>query len=246
MVFTCRDEAIASLTGPDPDARKAAADFLAEDGSTASVQALVEALNSALADVQINVAEALGNCRKLAAVHPLSRVLLDPAAPAPMRQTAARSLGKLGFSDGIGPLINVLQQVIDDPERTDHHVVRAAARALGDLEGRTGDAEMRAMAVDGLLPLLDAHSAVLRQSAIVGLAGYGDPRSIAPLKQALNDESWLVRQAAVLALADVAGSDAVPVVEGMMNDPNRNVRVAAADALEKLMQGYGDYSEMGR
>ena len=131
--------------------------------------------------------------------------------------------------------------MIDDPERTDHNVVRAAARALGDIAPRIGDELQRGRAVDGLLRLLEAHSAILRQSAAVALAAYGDPRSVAPLTKCLSDPSWLVRQAAVLALADVADSRVGPAVEGMMNDPNRNVRVAAADALERLSQsGYGE------
>ena len=70
MVFTCRDEAVAALTGPDADARKAAADYLAEDGGEAATQALVAALGSSLTDIQINAAEALGNCRNLAAIEP--------------------------------------------------------------------------------------------------------------------------------------------------------------------------------
>jgi HEAT repeat protein len=240
-VFTCRDEAIAALTGPDADARKAAADYLADDGGDTAVQALVSALSSTHADVQINAAEALGNCRNSAAVVPLADVLRNNKAPDSTRQTAARSLGTLGHSEGIGPLIETIQEVLKDPEHTDHNVVRAAVRALGILGPLTGDAHSRTQVVDGLLALLDAHSAVLRQSAVVALAAYADPRSVKPLRKALSDESWLVRQATVLALAEVGGSEVGPAVEGMMNDSNRNVRIAAADALETLTRlGYGE------
>ena len=156
MVFTCRDEAVAALTGPDADARKAAADYLAEDGGEAATQALVAALGSSLTDIQINAAEALGNCQNLAAIEPLKAVLLNAAASAPTRQTAARSLGRLGSPDGIEALLGTIQAVIDDPERTDHNVVRAAARALGDIAPRIGDELQRGRAVDGLLRLLEA------------------------------------------------------------------------------------------
>lgn len=234
MVFTCRDDAIAALSGPDPDARKAAADYLADEGSDAALGALIGALSDPVPDAQINAAEALGRSRRADAVEPLAAVLLNADAPGPTRQTAARSLGALGYPEGTAALLATLQSVLDDPEGTDHNVVRAAARSLGVLAQRIGDEAVRSQAVKGLSALLETHSAVLRQVAATALAAYADPRSVEPLTGALKDESWLVRQAAVLALADSGGEETLPLVTSMMDDPNRQVRVAAADALEKL------------
>jgi HEAT repeat protein len=234
------EQAVEMLTGPDPDGRKMASVYLAEAGDEQGLSALVAALGHPLIDVRINAAEALGASGHPAAVQPLVSSLLDESQPGPVRQAAARSLGVLASSQGVPALTQVLHDVLDDPQRTDHNVVRAAARALAAAGPYVEDDETRAQAVTGLVGLLRADSAILRQVAVQALGAFGDARILPALVGALADPAWLVRQAAAQVIGELGDDANAERLNDLLRDSNRAVRIAAADALEKIGQRYGE------
>ena len=114
-----------------------------------------------------------------------------------------------------------LRAALDDPDAAVRAVASAAlldteprARATLDALMRSGDAELRLVAVQGLACATGPAAA----DAIVELASDADPR---------------VRAAAVRALP-AAGPAAIALLRDAIRDEHRGVRLAAADALVKL------------
>lgn len=108
----------------------------------------------------------------------------DPEVP--VRSMAAQSLGRMGSSWAVPPLLNALT----DEAAT---VREAAALSLGAI----GDPK----AVHALCELLGADaSAMTRAGAAVALGEIGDPAATAALVAALDDDRLIVRRDAVVAL----------------------------------------------
>ena len=114
-----------------------------------------------------------------------------------------------------------LRAALDDHDAAVRAVASAAlldseprARATLDALMRSGDADQRLVAVQGLACAIGPAAA----NAIVELAGDADPR---------------VRAAAVRALP-AAGASALALLRDAIRDEHRGVRLAAADALVKL------------
>jgi len=108
---------------------------------------------------------------------------------------AATSLGALGNSAAVQPLIDVLQNL----DGYYHPVVRAAA--AGSL-GRLGDPR----AVEALLVAMRDTYAEPSAEAIRALAALGDPRAVAPLIEVVRNSTGFflptARLAAVVALSN--------------------------------------------
>ncbi len=215
---------VQALTVADPDLRKAAADRLARGGDPEGYTALIHALEHSLIDVRINAAEALGAARIPQAVPLLVKSLAaDPVAA--VRQCVARSLGRIGGehpSEGVEALAGLLDALQD----ADRNVVRAAAKALGEI----GDTRV----VPNVIRLMKQPEPVIRQVCALALGDLKSTDALPVLVQALHDESWMVRQAAAQALAGLGDRAATPALIEALEDANRSVRVAAEDALKRL------------
>lgn len=134
---------------------------------------------------------------------------LESYEPA-LREESARSLGLLGDSRAVAPLI---QRLVGD---TTGSVRRAAAIALGRLGDRRA-----------LEPLADAlvgdNDSVVRRRAATALGELGDPRAIEPLIGALRDISSGVPGYAALAL-DKLGEPWYEPFHKRIGEPDVNVR----------------------
>lgn len=139
----------------------------------------------------------------------------DPNA----REMAANTLGHLGNSRAVEPLIVTL----DDNSDT---VRSAAAVALGHL----GDA----CAIEPLIEILDDESAFVRLAAIAALEELADLRAVAALGVVLKDRNEQVRRVAVEAMRQLGGSNAAKLLHIALEDSSETVRRLAVEALHEL------------
>jgi HEAT repeat protein len=135
-----------------------------------------------------------------------------------VRAAAAGSLGRIGDSRAVEPLIAVLGDARRD-------VRQAAAGALSLI----GDPR----AVQPLIGVLNDWDPIVRQTAAGALGRFGAP-AVEALSGALTDSTVGVRQAAARALGAIGDRRAVEPLSGALTDSTAGVRQAAAKALAKL------------
>ncbi|HEX7495949.1 MAG TPA: HEAT repeat domain-containing protein [Candidatus Limnocylindrales bacterium] len=135
-----------------------------------------------------------------------------------IRAAAARSLGRIGDSRAVEPLIVVLGDARRD--------VRQAAVESLSLIGNPG-------AVEPLIGVLKDSDPIVRQTAAGALGKVGAP-AVDPLIGALADSAAGVRQAAARALGAIGDPRAVEPLSRALTDSTAGVRQAAAKALSKL------------
>jgi FOG: HEAT repeat len=135
-----------------------------------------------------------------------------------IRAAAARSLGRIGDSRAVEPLIAVLGDARKE-------VRRAAVQALS-LIGNP-------RAVEPLIGVLKDSDPIVRQTAAHAVGKVGAP-AFEPLIGALTDSTAGVRQAAARALGTIGDPRAIEPLSGALTDSTVGVRQAAAKALAKL------------
>ncbi len=199
------DTLLAAFMGSDPDARKEAADMLAELTDSAdrvrARSALLAALESQLRDVRISAAEALGNYPDAEIVQRLCDVTLHDEY-VNVRQAAARALGDTASPDAVPALLHAIGN-------DELKVVRAAAKSLGQAADPRG--------FEALAPLALQDNPPLAQIAVDALAAIGDDRAIPVLLAGLRHRSWLVRQAAARALLTFQDERIRPALEAALS-----------------------------
>jgi HEAT repeat protein len=134
-----------------------------------------------------------------------------------LRQTASVSLGRIGSSQAVEPLIAILMD-------KDTSVREAAGAAL---------AQIGIPAVQNLIIELGNRDVDVRLAAARALAEIGDPQAVQPLITALKDPHQQVRQAAADALVKV-GEPAVGALSVALRIENIDVGRAAAGALDRM------------
>lgn len=177
------------------------------------VSGLVRALGRRNRRERAEAALALGrspDTRRL--VEPLIAALQDEDWG--VREAAASSLGRIGDTRAVAPLIKALQDAGSS----------AAAKALGQI----GDVR----AVDPLLSALKGGSG--REAAASALGGIGDARAVDGLVAALTDADPGVREGAVAALGQIGDRSSVGPLTTALIDSSCNVRTAATAALDRL------------
>jgi HEAT repeat protein len=137
---------------------------------------------------------------------------------ASVRAAAAGSLGRIGDSRAVEPLIAVLGDARRD-------VRQAAAGALSLI----GDPR----AVQPLIGVLNDWDPMVRLSAASALGRFGAP-AVEALSGALTDSTVAVRRSAARALGAIGDRRAVEPLSGALTDSTAGVRQAAAKALAKL------------
>lgn len=135
-----------------------------------------------------------------------------------LKAIAARSLGRVGSGQAIGPLLACLGE---DGEE----VRQAAMLSLAELGSRH-----QGSLLDRIRPLLDSENAALRYQAVTILARVGGDSVETALAFALKDDSAEVRQAAISGLG--AGCcRQISAVTMALADEDAQVRRLAAEAL---------------
>ena len=115
---------------------------------------------------------------------------------------AARTLGMMGNTQAVKPLITTLQDNEND------HVRSCAAEALGEI----GAAE----SVDTLIASLNDSDRYVRNCSAVALGKIGDRKAVHPLIELLKDEDFKVRAAAAESLAKIGDERAVvPLIQAL-------------------------------
>jgi len=135
-----------------------------------------------------------------------------------VRAAAASSLGRIGESRAVEPLIAVLA----DASRDVRQAATGALNLIGDPR-----------AVQPLIGVLNDWDPTVRQTAANALARFGAP-AVEALNGALTDSIPEVRQAAARALGTIGDGRAIEPLSRALTDSTAGVRQAAAKALAKL------------
>lgn len=204
--------------GEDPAVRAVALRALGRIRHPLAVTPLIEALGSAETWFPPRAAEMLVRIGE-PAVEPLTRLLLDQAAPIVPRRWAAQILGEVRDRRALLGLHGALSDV-------DAELRAKAARALGNL------AQERS--VQPLLDrLLSDPIPFVRTCVARALGQLSTERTVEFLVEALSDPEWWVRLRAVEGLAQL-GEPARQVLQGALHDNDPQVAHEAARALEGL------------
>jgi HEAT repeat protein len=173
----------AQLGDPDPGARIAAIQALAEAKDTASVMRIVELLRDTVAVVRTAAAIGLGKIGDRRAAQPLAD-LCDKEQSRDVQSAGLQALVHLS-SYSVDPLIGLLSSI--------RPAVRSgAARALGKLGA--------SRAVDPLMALLHDRSTDVRKDAIYALRQIGDERGLDAIFSLAQDTNPEIEGAAEQAL----------------------------------------------
>ena len=183
-----------------------------------AVVLLLAALSDSHEEVRAAAARALGRLAEVTALHPLMALLDDLSAS--VRLAAAQALGCLGGPEAVAPLIPMLGDV-------DREVRAGAAAALGYLgEGQLAAAILAALRGDA--------------EAVVAL---NDARAVAPLINALKDDSWYVRWAAARALGrcgTIAWEAPARIRARLAEEDDRRTRDAYRQAIRQIEDALRD------
>lgn len=249
------------LSDADPNLRMHAALALGQLRSHPAVPALIVALEDEDANVRFHAIEALGELAASDAVEPLATIAesgdfflafaaidalgkTDDARVAPrlchmladdsLRRAIIDTLASLGDEDCVGPLVQLLNEGVDDAV--------AIAAALDRIHRRYEDAcQMGAHIADlvrstitasGVETLSRALATIVPASRpLIAVLGWAGPRSLPALLGVLDNGDV---RASVDAAFLAVGSEAVDPLLHQLEDGTREARVAAATLLGRL------------
>lgn len=233
------------LDDPDEPVRIHAAEALSKLHEPSGVPRLIGALHDECTEVRVHAATALGLQGDQAAIGPLASLMGDEHDT--VRRAAISALMLLGGELSVVALCGALQDPV-------HTVRLRAAEGLGilgtplaveHLIGALDDRHsvVRREACEGLARLADPAmlqpfyrklrtepSVDVRLSIVRALGQMGNPESIEPLKEALNDE-FAVRSRVCVALGQIGTDEATEALIPLLDDPVPEIRHHAASAL---------------
>ena len=164
--------------------------------------------------------------RKLSTVEPFIDLLKN--GDEHDKKIAAEVLGEIGVQCAVEPLIEVLREVLNNPEKEEgYETGTCAARALGKI----GDSR----AVEPLIDALRDKGMTMRLNAAIALGEIGDKRAVEPLIEALQDKSIIgVDHAAAEALGKIGDSRALEPLKKAFIE--YSFKVEAIDKITKKMK----------
>ncbi len=188
--------------------------------------------------------EVLGRFKSEKVLEAMIELLSDPESI----DKAAAVLGYLGYSDAVGPLMDVYSQGIP------HHAKRNIINALGRLKAAEavgfltkildGDqvvlqsAAAKALGLIGSvesLPVLVKHyqndDLTLKRSILEAYASYENPKQIHRLVKAFKENQSELRLIAIELLNDIGQSNIIDDLVYLLNDPEKKVQEAAKNKL---------------
>ena len=222
-----------------------------EQGATsATVNALVEALSDANVAVRIAATESLGQLQDPRAIAALSKALKEDT-DARVRQAAAHSLGEIDDARAVPALLDALkvekvggvrQQIvealseIDDPSAVSGvaaaardpsvQVRRAVASALGEFEDPAG--------VSALVSMVRDEDAEVRKEVAESLGEIENSNAIEALTILAKDAHPDVRSNAINSLGNLEDMRTLPTLVAALKDEHHDVRNHAADAIHNI------------
>jgi HEAT repeat protein len=230
------------VTDTNPNKRKLAVAGLEGGGNHPKLAAMAEnALSDKDVDVRQTAAAVLGVMKASGSIPKLISALDDDAPEVSF--TAARSLWLMGDRTGLEILTEVLagersnsSGLMKSSLREAKHTLKnpSALTRLGIREGAgmfLGPFGMGFMVYDELRKDGSATARVLSASA---LATDKDPKTIAPLEEALSDKNRIVRAAAAKALGERNSKTSIPKVASLLDGDTDQARFTAAAAVIRL------------
>jgi len=242
------------LASDEARARAFAARTLGKQKDADAVPALAGALADADLGVVVNAARALGEIGEDDAVHPLGQTLAQhPSHHA--RRAAATALGAIGSKKGKDYLV---QALMDRSPGVRVEAIAALATVLGgdaaifcDQALRDGSRYVRAAAVEamgaaGAKERIEAltrvaerdEDALMRASAVRGLAAMDEERVTPFLRTRLADEDWVVVTEVVTALGErearEATSELIALYAERRGRLDVNIHLAVLATLERF------------
>lgn len=224
------------VTDTNPNKRKQAVAGLEAGGNTPKLTAMAEtALLDKDVDVRQTAAVVLGAMKSHSSIPKLTTALDDEAPEVSFM--AARSLWLLGDRTGLAILTEVLKGersessgLVKSSIREAKHTLKnpAALTRIGIREGAgmfLGPFGIGFMVYDELRKDGSASARVL---SAVSLGTDKDPKTIAPLEEALADKNWVVRAAAAKALGERNSKASIPKVAALLESESDQARFAAA------------------
>jgi HEAT repeat protein len=186
-----------------------------------SAQDLMKRLSAAEPADRLDAVWASAVRQNIAAVPPLTGLLLRLDEKPALRAAAATALGRIGIGLAAGSLIAALKDPAPEVRYT-------AALALGRL--RSG------AAAESLSQILRSDGAWwVRYAASIALGRTGGDAAVPALRACLLAEpDWRIRLQAVRSLQDNGGTAAAEAVSLALNDKDPGVRTLAASALAEL------------
>ena len=211
LLERCRDE--------DENVRRAAIEHIPYLDDDRTISILADALQNGTARVRASAAQALAHVESPLALPCLLAALND--ADSWTRYFAARSIGRRGYTEGLGALAQLAET---DPA---NHVRIAAMESLATIGGA------RAVAV--LAPFTESNDPDMARAALGGLGLIGHPNALPPLLAALRLGDPVRQVKALRALGERGGEGAVDAIQWVAAaDTAPQVVEAALDALARL------------
>ena len=217
----CIEPLTDALQDNSQDVRVAAVHALAKIKDSATVSALVKALDNSNRFVRLEAAQVLeehigtySNSDNDNLVRVLLTALEDNNRS--VRQMGARLLGKIKDPRATIPLIKTLE----DPE---YEVREEASMALRNIKDP--------QAIEPLVKALNSKNPEVREHVIKTLGEFKDNRAIEPLMATIQDPDPEVRAAAIQVFGTIKDPRAMPPIMKALHDENENVRLQAVKVL---------------
>jgi hypothetical protein len=168
----------------------------------ATVDPLIQALNSSKWEVRCSAIEVLGALHDPRAVGPIIKMITD--SDLGVRCCAARELGKFSDPSAVTALMNAFA--------VDPSIRECAAWALGELKARAA-VEMLCQALKYVYG-----TEIIRRSAAEALGKIGDPDATVPLFNALSDDDHATCAIAARSLVSLANPLAIEMALKYLNE----------------------------
>jgi HEAT repeat protein/beta-lactamase regulating signal transducer with metallopeptidase domain len=240
----------AAPAAPAPTAPREEPQERGQSASSATVNALMEALSDANAQVRAAAVASLGQLQDPRAIAALSKALKEDT-DARVREAAAHALGEIDDARAVPALLDALRaekvsgvrvqivealREIDDPSAVTGvaaaakdpsvQVRRAVAEALGEFEDVAG--------VPALMSMVRDEDGEVRQSVAESLGEIENSNAIDALTILAKDAIAEVRQTAISALGNLEDIRTLPTLVAALRDENHEVRSQAADAIHNI------------
>jgi HEAT repeat protein len=243
---------LAALEDPDEDVRRISVRGLGQLGSAGVADELLSLLDDPGVALRLDVCRTLARIGGEAGHRALARLIEDPSAR--LREEVCILLREQPDAAHVGALLGRLG---DPKERSevrfkavealsaarDPNALPALIAALGDADSAVRSTAAWCLGVfkapEAFEPLVaylfaDMDGEYAHAGAAISLGLSGDPRALAPLKKALDDEREAVRQWAAEGLGHLKIAQAVPPLVLALEDVSEAVRESAARSLGRL------------
>lgn len=206
------------------DVRAIAADALGELEEPQAIDELIKATEDPSSKVRSQALRALGNMKALQAVEQIESLATNEIpAIEDVRHNAAIALGEIGEIKAQGALL----EATEDPSE---EVQVAAVNSLGSIHAHSALEELEEILRN------NRRTDAVRREAALSLGEIGQPSSVEPLMNALDDPSTKVQRGAITALADIGGNNVLQKLKTVLTQKEEYAGTVRAQAAFELKE----------